>query len=94
MIYSSLSLQLYSSPPPLEYNITSRVSDNLPSLLFYDSQDNVKRVNPCYRTNIFRYLNKDLQEKDEDNNFTTKEMRNWYDTSTKKLIEFFCVCTK
>ena len=36
-----------------EYNISPVFNDTLLSLVFADTQDNVKRVNSCFRSNIF-----------------------------------------
>ena len=85
MISYSLSSLLCSIP--LEYDVTSRFSHNLPSLDFADTQNNVNRLNNFIRTNIFKYLNNYLtyQEKNTDN--TTTEMAKWYDTSTISNID-------
>ena len=70
-----------------EYNISSVSNDDLPSLVFADSQDNIKRLNPWFRSNTFTYLNNNLQYQDEDNDDTTKEMVKWYETSTKNHLD-------
>ena len=72
-----------------EYNIISGLNDKLSSLGFADTQDNVKRMNPCFHTNTFAYLNNNLQDKDEDNDLITQEMNDWYIISSVILIVFF-----
>ena len=71
----------------LEFDVTSRFSDSLPSLVFSDTQEDVKIVNRCSCTNSFSYLNNNLQNQEKSTDNTTKDMVKWYDISKNSNLD-------
>ena len=59
---------------PLEYDLATKgLSDNVPSLVFFHAQDNVKRINPCISRNESQYLRNDITEQEKDTDDIKKE---------------------
>ena len=70
----------------LKFDVISRFSDSLPSLVFTDTQDNENRVSPFIHTNPIKYLNINLQDQEKYTDNTTKEIIKWYDNSSNSNL--------
>ena len=58
----------YYAQVSIEYDILSGFSDNLPSFVFVETQDYVKRLNLYIRKNTLIHLKNDLTNQGKDTN--------------------------
>ena len=57
-------------------------------MVFANTQDTVRIINQCYQDQVFNLLiQKSVQDQDEDKDDITREMVEWYDTSTNSNLD-------
>ena len=71
-----------------EYDVLGGFNTSLPTVVFSNTQETIKRVDPFYRDKIFNLLiKKPVQDQDEGNDDINDEMVKWYETSTNSNLD-------